>query len=284
MTDLFELLSRPDLDEPVLVMGLDGWIDAGLAATNALGTVLEDLDTETVAAFDADLLLDHRSRRPTMHLVDGVSTGLTWPTIELRVGSDLDGNDVLFLVGAEPDHHWRAFAGAVVDLALEFDTRLVVGLGAYPAPVPHTRATRLVSTSADPELVRQVGVSHGRIDVPAGVHAVIEQNCADVGLPALGLWAQVPHYASTMPFPAGAVSLVDGLWRHGGLRLSMGSLRDDAASTRERLDSLVANSEEHVTMVHQLEAQFDALDAVGDGPLPSGDDLAAEVERFLREQ
>jgi proteasome assembly chaperone (PAC2) family protein len=285
VTDLFELHSRPDLEDPVLILGLDGWIDAGLAAANALGTVLEDLDTATVAVFDTDRLLDHRSRRPTMHLVDGISTGLTWPTLELRVASDLDGNDALILVGAEPDHEWRAFSTAVVDLALEFDTRMVLGLGAYPAPVPHTRPARLVATTADPALARQVGVAHGRIDVPAGVHAVIETQCSEVGLPAAGLWAQVPHYAATMPYPGAAAAIIDGLWTVGGLRFPLGTLRDDAAVTRERLDGLVANSEEHVALVQQLEAQADALDAVGgDGPLPTGDDLAAEVERYLREQ
>ena len=284
MSDLFELRSRPDVEDPVLVMGLDGWIDAGLAAANALGTVLEDLDTETVAVFDADRLLDHRSRRPVMHLVDGVNTGMTWPSIELRLAADLDGNDVLFLVGAEPDHVWRAFSQAVVDLALEFDCRLVMGLGAYPAPTPHTRPTRLVSTATDPELARRVGIAHGRIDVPAGVHAAIERQCDEVGLPSVGLWAQIPHYAAAMPYPAGAAALVDGLWSTGGLRFSIGSLRDDAAATRERLDGLVANSDEHVQMVEQLEAQVDALESVTDGPLPSGDDLAAEVERFLRDQ
>ncbi|MCU0311160.1 MAG: PAC2 family protein [Acidimicrobiales bacterium] len=284
MSELFELRSRPDVDAPVLVMCLDGWIDAGLAATNALGTVLEVLDTETVAVFDADRLLDHRSRRPIMHLDDGVNTGLTWPSIELRLAVDLDGNDVLFLVGAEPDHVWQAFSRAVVDLALEFDCRMVLGLGAYPAPTPHTRPTRLVSTSADPERVRQVGVTHGRIDVPAGVHAAIEHQCHEVGLPAIGLWAQIPHYAAAMPYPAGAVALVEGLWTVGGLRFRMGSLREDAATTHERLESLVANSDEHVQMVQQLEAHVDAIESVTDGPLPSGDDLAAEVERFLRDQ
>jgi proteasome assembly chaperone (PAC2) family protein len=283
VTDLFELRSRPDLDEPVLVLGLDGWIDAGLAATNALGTILEDLDTETVAVFDADRLLDHRSRRPTMHLVDGVNTGLTWPVLELRVGADLDGNDVLFLVGAEPDHRWRAFSRAVVDLALEFDTRMVVGLGAYPAPAPHTRPTRLVSTATTADLARAVGIAHGRIDVPAGVHAAIERECAETGMPALGLWAQVPHYAAAMPYPGAAAALVDGLWSVAGLRFATGSLHDDAVATRERLDGLVANSEEHVQMVHALEAQYDALETV-EGPLPTGDDLAAELERFLRDQ
>lgn len=284
MSDIFELRSRPDLEDPVLVMGLDGWIDAGLAAANALGTVLEDLDTETVAVFDTDRLLDHRSRRPTMHLMDGVNTGLTWPTLELRVGADLDGNDVLFLVGAEPDHVWQAFSRAVVDLALEFDTRLVLGLGAYPAPTPHTRPNRIVSTATEADLARQVGITHGRIDVPAGVHAAIERQCAEVGLPAVGLWAQVPHYAAAMPYPGGAVALVDGLWTVGGLRFPMGSLREDDTTTRERLDALIANNDEHIQMVRQLEAQVDALGSVGDGPLPSGDDLAAEVERFLRDQ
>lgn len=284
MSDLFELRSRPDVVDPVLVLGLDGWIDAGLAATNALGTVLEDLDTETVAVFDTDELLDHRSRRPTMHLADGLTTGLTWPSIELRLGADLDGNDVLFLVGAEPDHRWRAFSRAVVDLALEFEVRMVVGLGAYPAPTPHTRPARLVSTATDPELTRVVGIAHGRVDVPAGVHAAIDDVCREVGLPALALWAQVPHYAAAMPYPAAAAALVDGLWRVAGLRLAAGTLHEDAAATRQRLDGLVANSDEHVEMVHQLEAQFDALEQVGDGPLPTGDDLAAELERFLRDQ
>ena len=117
MSPLFELLERPELESPVLVLGLDGWIDAGLAAATALGTVLEDLETATVATFDTDVLLDHRSRRPVMHLEDGVATGLTWPTLELRAGADRFGNDLLFLTGAEPDHQWRAFSRVVVDLA-----------------------------------------------------------------------------------------------------------------------------------------------------------------------
>jgi proteasome assembly chaperone (PAC2) family protein len=284
MDELFELHDRPDLDDPVLVMGLDGWIDAGMASTNALGTILEDLDTETVATFDADALLDHRARRPTMHLVAGVNTGLTWPSIELRLAADLDGSDVLFLVGAEPDHRWRAFSRSVVDLALEFDTRMLVGLGSYPAPAPHTRPTRLITTATSAELAQVVGEAHGDIDVPAGVHAAIERTAAEVGLPSISLWAQVPHYAAAMPFPGAAAALVDGLWTAAGLRFALGTLRDDDRTTRERLDTLVANSDEHVEMVHQLEAHYDAVEEVGPGPLPSGDDLAAELERYLRDK
>lgn len=283
MSELYELLESPELDAPVLLLGLDGWIDAGFAATNALGTILEDLDTVTVASFDADALLDHRSRRPTMHLADGINTGLTWPTIELRAGFDGEGNSVLFLVGAEPDHRWRAFSSAVVDLAHHFGTADVYGLGAYPAPVPHTRSTRLVSTATDPEMAVRVGGVTGRIDVPAGVNAAIERACADNGLRATGLWAQVPHYAAGMPYPDGALALIEGLRTIAGLHFALGSLVDDSRSTRVRLDELVANSEDHIAMVRQLESQIDAAKAVED-PLPMGDDLVAELEQFLRDQ
>jgi hypothetical protein len=282
MSELYELLESPELDAPILLLGLDGWIDAGFA-TNALGTILEDLDTVTVASFDADALLDHRSRRPTMHLVDGINTGLTWPTIELRAGFDTEGHSVMFLVGAEPDHRWRAFSSAVVDLAHHFGTTEVFGLGAYPAPVPHTRSTSLVSTATDPEMANRVGNVTGRIDVPAGVNAAIERACADNGLRATGLWAQVPHYAAGMPYPEGALALIEGLRTIAGLHFTLGSLVDDSRSTRVRLDELVANSEEHVAMVRQLESQVDAATSVED-PLPVGDDLVAELEQFLRDQ
>ena len=285
MAELYELLESPDLDSPSLILGLDGWIDAGFASANALGTILEDLDTITLAVFDSDSLLDHRSRRPTMHLLDGINTGLTWPSIELRAAVDRVGNEVLFLVGVEPDHRWRAFSAAVVDLAHQFGVSTVYGLGAYPAPVPHTRATRLVATATTIELAERVGKVQGRMDVPAGIHAAIERCCADEGLAATGLWAQIPHYAAGMPYPDGAFALIEGLRSIAGLQFPLGSLVDDARTTRHRLDELVANSEDHVAMVRLLEAQVDAvIDTTPTAPLPTGEDLAAELEQFLRDQ
>ncbi|MEX1217800.1 MAG: PAC2 family protein [Acidimicrobiales bacterium] len=283
MNDLYELIESPELDSPTLLLGLDGWIDAGLAATNAFGTILEDLDTVTVARFNADALIDHRSRRPTMHIVDGVTTGITWPTIELRAGFDTEGASVLFLVGAEPDHRWLAFADAVVDLAHQFGTSSVFGLGAYPAPAPHTRPTQLVTTATDLAMAQKVGAVSGRIDVPAGINAAIEMACAAEGLQATGLWAQVPHYAAGMPYPSGALALIEGLRTHAGLHFALGSLVQDAQTTRTRLDELVANSDEHIEMVRQLEAQADS-EVVIEDPLPMGDDLMAELEQFLRDQ
>jgi hypothetical protein len=264
-------------------VGLDGWIDAGYAATNAVGTMLEGAGYVTVATFDADLLLDHRSRRPTMHIDDGVNTGLTWPTIELRAAVDADGGEALFLVGAEPDHLWRAFSAAVIDLAHEFGTTEVVSLGAYPASVPHTRPVRVVGTAIDQEAAHRVGTVAGRIDVPAGIHAAIEAAAHESGLPALSLWAQVPHYSAAMPYQEASLALIEALGTHAGLTFPTGTRADDAHATRAGLDELVGNNPERQAMVAQLEHQYETAEGIR-GPLPTGDELADELERFLREQ
>lgn len=283
MSTIFELNASPDLDSPVLVLALEGWIDAGYAAASALSSIKGKAEFATIATFDTDALLDHRARRPTMHLDEGINTGLTWPSIELCATTDANGNDALFLVGAEPDHSWHAFSKAAVDLALEFGVRLVTSLGAYPAPVPHTRATRVVPTATTADLARHVGALPGRIDVPAGISSAIERQCADVGVPAVGLWAQVPHYASAMPYPAAALALIASLDHIAALSFDTGSLEGEAEQTRRRLDELVADSPEHIELVRQLEEQVDALEA-GTMAEMSGDELAAEFEKFLREQ
>jgi proteasome assembly chaperone (PAC2) family protein len=285
---LYELIERPAVDAPVLILALDGWIDAGLGAANARASLLNTTSPKTVARFDSDELLDHRARRPTMHLVEGVVTGLTWPAVELQAGRDPGNNDVLLLVGAEPDHAWRAFTNAMVDLALDLQVRLIVGLGAYPAPVPHTRPTRLAVTASDPSLATN-NLVRATVDVPAGVQAAIERRAHEMGLAAVGLWAQVPHYLAAMPYPAASVALLDGLGTVAGLQLDNDALRSEADATRQRVDALVNENEEHKEMVRQLEASVDAEQestdtALGLGNLPSGDELAAELERFLRDQ
>ena len=283
MPELYEVHESPELVDPVLVVGLDGWIDAGFAAATAMATMLNDASAVTVATFDADALLDHRSRRPTLHISDGVTTGLTWPSIELRAAVSDDGAEALFLVGAEPDHRWRAFCAGVVELAHQFGVRQVIGLGAYPAAVPHTRPVRVVATAPDRALADPVGMVLGEIDVPAGVQSAIEAAATEDGLPALSIWAQVPHYSAAMPYQEAADALVSALGRHAGLRFGHGSLADDARATRARIDELVAANPEHEAMVQRLEQQYDSASGLS-GPLPSGDDLAAEVEQFLRDQ
>jgi proteasome assembly chaperone (PAC2) family protein len=293
---LYEIIEDLELDAPVAVLALDGWIDAGGGAQRAREALLGSLETTTVATFDTDTLLDFRSRRPSMHLDAGVLTGLTWPSIELRAATDFDGNDLLFLVGAEPDHQWPSFCGDVADLLVRYDARMVVGLGAYPAAVPHTRPTRLASAASDERLARFASV-RSSVEVPTGVQGAIERRAAEHGLAAIGLWAQVPHYVSAMPSPAAAAALVDGLAGVADIAVPSDDLHREAQALRSRLDDLVAGNPEHVRMVHDLEEQWDEEESGtpsagprGDDPaappmnMVSGDEIAAEFERFLREQ
>jgi hypothetical protein len=282
---LYVLHERPELERPVLVMAPEGWIDAGLGGGAALGTLLTAIKTTVVANFDIDELLDHRARRPTARITDGVYEDLSWPEIELRAGHDAAGNAVLVLVGPEPDHQWRAYAAAVAEVADLFAVRMLVGLGAFPAPVPHTRPATLAATATDADLANRIGVVSGTLEVPAGVLVAIERRFAEVGIPAVGLWARVPHYAAAMPYPAASLLLLEGLTTVAGIVVDTTPLREAADATRERLDELVANSAEHSALVRQLEARTDAEaepSPQGWGDLPSGDELAAEVERFLQ--
>jgi hypothetical protein len=287
--DFYDIVLDRELDRPVMILGMEGWIDAGGGSMAAVATLLTGRTTEPAVRYDSDSLLDHRARRPVMRIVDGINESVTWPEILLQAGTDDAGRDVLFLTGPEPDLHWRKFSAAMVEIAHRFAVRLVVGLGSFPAPVPHTRPVRLASTATEAELAFRVGYLPGSLDVPAGIQGAIERTVADAGIPAVGLWARVPHYVQNMPYPAASAALIDGLAAVAGLTLDSGSLREAATRTHRRIDELIANSEEHRQMVAQLEAQVDneigapgGSSGMGGRPIPSGDEIAAELERYLR--
>ncbi len=282
MSSLYAMVEQPDLESPVLLMVLKGWIDAGLAADGAAEVLTEHLERRTIARFDADALLDWRARRPTMRLVDGVNTQLAWEETELSWAKDASGQDVLLLLGNEPDHAWLSFSEQVVDLALDLGTRLVVGLGAYPTPVPHTRPSLLAASASSDELAQ--GLLRNSVEVPTGVQGMIERRAALRGLPALGLWAQVPHYVAAMPYPAATLSLLQGVNRVAGLDLPVLDLAERAEASRSRIDELIAQNPEHAAMLQQLESQADQQATSTALSATSGDELAAELERFLREQ
>lgn len=281
MAPLHERLDHPELTSPVLVMVLKGWIDAGLGADGAADVLVEHLDLHPVARFDADALLDWRARRPVMRLEDGINASVRWDETELSWAKDDAGNDVLLLLGNEPDHAWLAFADEVVDLALDLDARMVIGFGAYPAPAPHTRVPLVAASASDAVLTD--GLVRSSVEVPTGVQGLIEHRAAARGLPALGLWVQVPHYVAAMPYPGASLALLQAASRVGGLDLPTGDLSTRAAANRARLDELVAANPEHVAMVAQLEAQAEQEDATQQLSATSGDELAAELERYLRE-
>jgi hypothetical protein len=284
MDDLYQLLHHDSKPCSVLVSGLENWIDAGLGAAGALATIADLQDglggLAPVARFDAGRLVDHQARRPTMRLVDGVITELVWPSIELQAAHDPSGEPFLLLRGAEPDRLWQPFAQAVVDLLRRHQVQLVVSLGSYPAPAPHTRPSRVVATASDQALANKVGFLPGELEVPAGISAAVERACGDAGIEAVGLWAQVPHYVANLPYPAASAALLDKLADLTGLRFPTEDLLVAANETRTRIDQLVAQNSEHQAMVEQLEHLVDEQLTIG--PLPSADDLAAEFEQFLR--
>ncbi len=276
------------LDQPVLVVVLEGWVDAGLGADGAITTLLSAAPTELVATFDGESLIDQRARRPVVHISQGVNEGLTWPVIQVRAGTDRVGADVCYLVGPEPDFRWPTFVSSVVGLAAELGVRMVVGMGAFPAPAPHTRPVRLAATApqASADLVAQVGVVQGELDVPSGVWGALEIAFGEAGVPTVGLWARVPHYVSGMSFPSASATLLDGLAAVAGLSLDSTDLHTAADSSLRQVDDLIARSDEHTAMVRQLERSVDAAEGnpLDVGQLPTGEELAAELERYLRDE
>ena len=272
-------------ERPVLVVVLDGWVDAGFGAATAVAALLAEMTTETFATFQADDLIDQRARRPRLRIDDGVRASISWPELQVLVGRDRMGAGVALLIGPEPDYRWRPFTAEVVALARELNVRLVVSLGAFPNATPHTRPIKLAATASDAELARKIGVVRGSIEVPAGIGEVIGEACVAAGIPSIGLWARVPHYVAAMPFAPAALALVEGLSAISGLVIGTDGLEKSAAEARRQVDELIAQSAEHEAMVRQMEEQFDAggetaLDLEGD--LPTGDEIASELERYLR--
>lgn len=284
MSSPYELHSHGPLNAPVLLLATESWTDAGLGAQAAIAQILETIPTEVLATFSADHLIDFRSRRPILRISDGVVDGLSWPEIQLRTGQDAAGSSVLVLLGPEPDMAWHAFVRAVVDLTTGLGVRLVVGLGAYAAPVPHTRPVKLMAIATTAELAAQVGVVPGGADMPAGIQTALQEGFAAAGVPAIGIWARVPHYLAATPYPAASAALVDALATVAGLELDAEALHVAAASTAGQIDEIVANNEEYQVLVRRLEATFDDEVAPDFSGLPSGDELAAELERYLRGQ
>ncbi len=285
---LYERHGGRQPERPVLVVALEGWVDAGLGADGAISSLLSAEPTELVATFDGEALIDQRARRPVAHIAHGVNEGLTWPTIQLRLGTDRAGADVCYLVGPEPDFRWRQFVSDVVELSGRLGVRMAVGLGAFPAPAPHTRPIRLAATAppASAELVPRIGIVQGEIDVPSGVWGALELAFGDAGITAVGLWARVPHYVSGMTFPAASAALLDGLAAIAGLSVDSIELHTAADAARRQVDELIAKSAEHSQLVRQLERNVDAAEGnpLDVGQIPTGDELAAELERYLRDE
>ncbi len=288
MSDVEWLVTEPVLHEPVMVVMLTGWIDAAGAAAAALDALSDECETSPIVRFDDDTYIDYRARRPTMELRDGVNTNLVWSTIEMRAGSAPGGRDLVLLTGPEPDAAWRRFARTVTSIATELGVTQMISFGAYPFAAPHTRPSRLSASSPSTDVLATVPFARSSIDVPAGMAASLEHAMHAAKIPALGIWAQVPHYVSAMSYPAASVALLEGLALVTGISVGAEELRSAMAIQRERIDQMVAANDDHAAMLGKLEELYD--EAAEDEPvdpaleLRSGEELAAEIQRFLRDQ
>jgi proteasome assembly chaperone (PAC2) family protein len=292
MTEPYELHDEPELDSPVVVTMLTGWIDAGGAGQMAMTVLEEEWSARPIATFDADTFIDYRARRPIMELRDGVNTNLAWPSISLKAARDGADHDVLLLTGHEPDAAWLRFVDVATELCAGFGARMMVGLGAYPFAAPHTRPSRLSVSCGSEEVAATVPYLKNSVDVPAGVEAALEHGFTARGIPALGLWAQVPHYVSASAYPQASMALLGALRDVAGLHVEADLLREEADRHGRRLDELIASNDEHLAVLRQLEQAYDEEAAAGElsgtslpfSDSPTGDELAAELERFLRDQ
>lgn len=258
-----------------MIAAFDGWVDAGNAATAALETLVDD--APIVVSFDGDQLFDYRSRRPTLEIKDGSLADLTWPELSVRRAT-VDDRDMLILTGPEPDDRWQTFRAAVAELGQRLGVVEWISLGAIPAAVPHTRPVPVLGTTSESGRLR--GGVHpgpaGLLRVPAATVSVLELTMAEHGIPAVGYFAQVPHYVSG-PYPAASVELLTILGRHLGVELSSETLAEEARQLRTRLDAATALEETTRAYVERLESMVD------EQRLPSGEELISEIERFLRE-
>ena len=278
------------LDKQVLVVYLSGCIDSGGAAQLATNALLEECQAEPLAVFDDDTYLDFRARRPTMKLVEGHNTVLDWQHITLSHGRDRIGRDIIIAHGPEPDLAWHRFVEELTDAAVTLGVSNCAHLGAYPFSCPHTRPSRLSMTTASEDLLATLSFLRSTLDVPGGIGSALEHSLHNADIPTLGIWAQVPHYAATMPYPAAAVALLDGLRDALDLVIDGTNLRSTMVEHRERLDKLVRDNSEHEQMLKQLEVAHDAQ--LADEPIInampptigeiSADELSEQVERFLR--
>lgn len=271
-------LEMPDaaLSAPVAIAAFDGWIDAAGASTAA--TELLAGAGRTIATFEDDVLFDFRSRRPTLDIIDGTLTRLDWPRLRLSL-TTVGGRDLLVLTGAEPDFRWRELGSSIHEICVRLGVVEWVSVGTIPAAVPHTRQVPILATASSPGLLHHEVTQgpEGLLRVPAAALSTIELAITEAGIPAVGFYGQVPHYVGG-PYAAASVALLEHLGMHLGVTLDAGDLPEAAAEQRQRLDAAAAADEDTQAYIERLETMM------GVDRIPSGDDLAQEIERYLREQ
>jgi hypothetical protein len=277
---------------PALVEMLDGFVDAGAGRRLAREHLLAAHPSVVIATFDVDLLYDYRARRPPMLFVQDHWSSYDDPQLELRLLHDEAGTPFLLLVGPEPDVMWERFVAAVRVLSDRLGVRLTIGTNAIPMAVPHTRPAGITAHGSRKELIAEYPSWVATVQVPGSVSALLEHRLGAAGRDAVGFAVHVPHYLAQAAYPPAAAALLGAIARVADLRLLLAALDGASQEALETVAGLVAQSEELAELVRTLEGQYDAFVAnrgsgdslAGSGPLPSADELGAELERFLADQ
>jgi proteasome assembly chaperone (PAC2) family protein len=282
MADELRVSERPELRRPVLIAAFRGWNDGGQGASLAGSFLARTWGAARFADIDSEGFYDFQANRPTVSLADGLTRTIEWPDNAFFHGA-IPGRDrdAVLLLGTEPSLRWKTFSGYVVDVAQDLGVELVITLGSLLADVPHTRPSPVTGTATDTRLVEQLGLQASRYEGPTGIVGVLHDVCKTAGLDSASLWAAVPHYVSLAPSPRAALALCQRLAQLLDVEIDTTELDEAAERYSEQVSAAVASDAETAAYVEELEERSDVL--VDPSDLPSGDTLAAELTRFLRE-
>ena len=275
--------SRPDLNRPVLLAGFGGWNDGGQGATLGVGYLARQWGAEEFATIDPENFYDFQQVRPQVSVDDGLTRKLEWPS-NTFLHAPIPGldRDIVILLGVEPNLRWKTYSGLIVGLAQELGVELVTTFGSLLADVPHTRPAPVSAAASDPSLVEELGVEPSRYEGPTGIVGVVLDECRHEGIPAVSLWAAVPHYVHLAPSPRAALALCRRFGELLAVDIDLDELEQAAEEYAEQVTEAVASDSETASYVEELERRVDLMEAAEE--LPSGESLAAELTRFLRER
>ena len=276
---------RPRLRDPLLVAAFEGWNDAGDAASGAADWLIGRSRVTRIAWIDSEEHVDYQSRRPTLHMVDGIAASVTWPATEC-FAVPFPERDLVVVRGIEPNVRWKSFCNAVLQVAAETGCTMVVTLGALLGDVPHTRSVRVTGTATDPALVGGLELVRSRYEGPTGIVGVLHDTCQAAGWKSASLWAPVPHYIATPPNPLCTRALLERFATLAGLTVDLSGFDALITIWRAEVDGAIEDNDEVRSYIRELEERIDSepWHAADDDDVPSGDELAEELEQFLRDQ
>jgi proteasome assembly chaperone (PAC2) family protein len=285
MAEELRISRRPSLTDPVLITAFRGWNDGGQGASLAGGYLAKVWRAARFAEIEPENFFDFQATRPQVSLVDGVTRRIDWPDnafYHARIPGT--SRDAVLLLGIEPNLRWQTFTDLVVSLSAELGVELTVTLGSLLADVPHTRPSPVTGSATDQSIVESMGLQTSRYEGPTGIVGVLHDACRRAGISSVSLWAAVPHYVSLAPSPRAAHALCVRLGELLGVEIETTELAEAAETYAEQVSEAVASDSDTAAYVEELEQRSDAIDEVTESDLPSGDSLAAELTRFLRER